>query len=274
MNDTIAPNTLSAHMQVLDTEATRIGLLYREGRSSMAASVKCLIEAGRRLAAKKESLPHGGWLPWLEENECELGFGERTARMLMRSANRKLASDIAPEQAVAINRQIWGHNVRGTQGTGDNEWYTPLKYIDLARKVLGDIDLDPASTEEAQKNVQAGKFYTAAEDGLTKEWYGRVFLNPPYAQPFIAQFVEKLMAERRAGRVEAAIMLTHNYTDTAWFRQAAEAADAICFTQGRVKFVDADGQECAPTQGQAFFYFGNNVGAFKDTFADIGWFAK
>lgn len=28
--------------------------------------------------------------------------------------------------AVAPNRQLWGHDkVRGTQGTGDNQWFTP-----------------------------------------------------------------------------------------------------------------------------------------------------
>ena len=75
----------------------------------------------------------------------------------------------------------------------------------------------------------------------------------PYAQPLIAQFVSKMCAERKAGRVTAAIMLTHNYTDTAWFQGAMTAADAICFTRGRVKFYELDGEIAAPTQGQAFF---------------------
>jgi hypothetical protein len=53
-------------------------------------------------------------------------------------------------------------NVRGTQGTGENEWFTPEKYIELARSVLGEIDLDPASCEAAQKTVRA------------KKWFGRL----------------------------------------------------------------------------------------------------
>jgi hypothetical protein len=36
------------------------------------------------------------------------------------------------------------------QGSGENEWYTPIEYIEKARKVLGRIDLDPATSNDAQ----------------------------------------------------------------------------------------------------------------------------
>jgi len=161
-------------------------------------------------------------------------------------------------------------HVRGTFGTGENEWYTPSEFAELARQVLGAIDLDPASSEQANATVCAGTFFTEADNGLAQPWHGRIWLNPPYAQPAIAQFAEKMCVEREAGNVLAAIVLTHNYTDTAWFQALARSADAICFTRGRVRFVSPSGELAAPTQGQAFFYFGHDVERFAEVFDDVG----
>jgi ParB family chromosome partitioning protein len=160
--------------------------------------------------------------------------------------------------------------LRGTQGTGENEWYTPVEWLDRARAVLGGFDLDPASSAQAQRIVKAERYYTADDDGLQHEWTGRVWMNPPYAQPAIDQFAEKLAREIEAGRVIAAIALTHNYTDTRWFHRLASVATAICFPEGRIRFVAPDGSLAAPTQGQALFYFGDDGAAFRSAFADCG----
>ena len=109
-----------------------------------------------------------------------------------------------------------------------------------------------------------------AEDGLAQDWIGRVWLNPPYAQPWISRFIDKLVSEISASRATEAIALTHNYTDTAWFHQAASAASAICFTKGRIGFLSPEGKKAAPTQGQAFFYFGTNVAGFAERFSQHG----
>lgn len=187
--------------------------------------------------------------------------GEEVVETAIQSA---LAEGRAPTKA-----DIQKH-VRGTFGTGDNQWFTPAEHIERARKVLGKFDLDPASHDLAQKTVQAKSYFTEADDGLKQNWKGRIWLNPPYAQPFIEQFIDKLIAEIEAERVTDAIALTHNYTDTAWFQKAAHAASAICFTRGRVRFVAPDGTLAAPTQGQAFFYFGKDVDGFAREFAPIG----
>jgi ParB family chromosome partitioning protein len=161
-------------------------------------------------------------------------------------------------------------NVRGTTGTGENEWYTPAEFIEMARRTMGAIDLDPASSATAQKVVQAERFFSQADNGLEQEWAGRVWLNPPYAQPAIAQFADKMVREWASGRLAAAVMLTHNYTDTAWFQQLAHAATAICFTRGRVRFISPDGELASPTQGQAFFYFGADLDLFQSEFIEAG----
>ena len=109
----------------------------------------------------------------------------------------------------------------------------------------------PHSSEIAQRTVRATAHFTTDDDGLTKEWRGRVWLNPPYAQPDIADFVAKVITEYRACRITEAIMLTHNFTCTRWFHKALRSAQAFCLTLGRVKFVDPSGNIASPTKGSA-----------------------
>lgn len=63
------------------------------------------------------------------------------------------------------------------------EHYTPKEIVEASREVLGCIDLDPASSELAQRTVKAkcwyGKDSPHGWDGLRHQWYGNVFLNPP-----------------------------------------------------------------------------------------------
>jgi phage N-6-adenine-methyltransferase len=258
-------------ISIVDRDAIAIGDLYRRARSSVVDSVRYLIDAGHRLIAKKDNMNHGEWYPWLATNADALGFDSpSTATRLMKTAKSCASARFDEAEAIRLNRIAWGHNVRGAGGTGENEWFTPKEYLDLARIVLGGIDLDPASSKQAQKIVKAERFYTKADSGLDHQWKGRVWLNPPYAQPLIADFVAKMMTERRAKRVTAGIMLTHNYTDTSWFHEAAGCANAICFTRGRVKFYEPDGEIAAPTQGQAFFYFGSSTIKFNRHFKEIG----
>jgi len=171
-------------------------------------------------------------------------------------------------------RKPESHGFR-TSFTGNNEWYTPKQYVDAARRVMGGIDLDPASSELAQRVVMANAYYTKEDDGLAKPWHGRVWLNPPYSQPAIADFIEKAACELRNGNVSECIILTHNYTDTAWFHLAASISSRMCFTRGRIKFVDPEGNvAAAPTQGSTFFYFGNdNGGSFEEAFNEFGFIA-
>ena len=157
-----------------------------------------------------------------------------------------------------------------TSFTGNNEWYTPEKYVELARSVLGSIDTDPASNDFAQKTVRAGTYYTQKSNGLDKPWHGKVWMNPPYSQPEIVYFIDKIVEEYQSGRTKEAIVLTHNSTDTAWFNTLSKNCSAICFTTGRVRFVSPEGEFAAPAMGQAFTYFGDYVDHFKSIFSEIG----
>ena len=254
--------------RIWEAAADVINKEHRLARESAENAVDHAIRCGQLLFEKKKTVPHGEWMSWIDNN-CE--FSERQARRYMFAAKRTLASNLTYEEKLALGRDIWGHTNHRAQGTGENEWYTPKEYVEAARKVLGSIDLDPASSNIAQKIVNAKKYFTIDNNGLDQSWIAEtLYLNPPYSQPAIWDFIDKLVTELVDGNVDRAILLTHNYTDTAWFHRAEELASAICFTRGRIKFVDTDDNECAPTQGQAFFYFGEEPSKFSEHFLGYG----
>lgn len=157
--------------------------------------------------------------------------------------------------------------------SGENEWYTPPHFTEAARLVMGGIDLDPASCAKANETVRAYHYFDAQVDGLKQFWSGRVYMNPPYAQPFIQQFCEKLVWHVGEGEVEQAIVLVNNATETGWFQHLLTRATAVAFPKGRIKYLDQAGAaSLTPLQGQAFVYFGPQEGGhqFVKTFGEFG----
>jgi phage N-6-adenine-methyltransferase len=153
--------------------------------------------------------------------------------------------------------------------SGDNEWYTPREYVDAAFEVMGRIDLDPASSATANEVVDATVFYTLEDDGLIKEWQGRVWMNPPYAGELIGKFATKLCQHFNTGEVTEAIVLVNNATETRWFQEMASVASAMCIPKGRVRFWHPR-KEAVPLQGQAVLYLGPNLSRFKSAFSSFG----
>ena len=171
-------------------------------------------------------------------------------------------------------------------------WYTPQIYIDAAREVMGDIDLDPATDERVQKRIKAKKYYTVHSNGLIHNWRGRVWLNSPY-EPKLLEFAKKALDEYKSGRVTEMIFLTHTEaTYSSWFQKLGEASTVICFHKNRIKWIgdhtaymqkdnekpkevhindenltfDAD----YSIHGSVFFYFGKNPMKFCKIFRKWG----
>lgn len=153
--------------------------------------------------------------------------------------------------------------------SGNNEWYSPTEVVEAARRVLGGFDLDPASSEIANQRVRAAKVFTAFDNGLLQRWpIGRIWMNPPYAQPLIGQFSARFAEEVRRG--SSGIVLVNNATETQWFQTLASVASAICLPASRIRFVDPDGMRGAPLQGQAIIYAGQDASRFIDEFRSFG----
>ena len=155
--------------------------------------------------------------------------------------------------------------------SGENEWYTPPEYIEAARRVMGSIDTDPASSDEANEIIKAKKYYTSKDDGLSQTWVGNIWMNTPYAQPLVAQISESLASKYETREVKQACVLVNNATETEWFQKMMNLCDAVCFLKGRVKFIDKNGESTgAPLQGQAIVYLGKNKKAFAAEFGTMG----
>lgn len=198
----------------------------------------------------------------VKSGEMSIPKAKKTIEGERASANRILDHKISP-----VAQQPPPHV---SHNSGDNEWYTPQEYIGAARSVLGEFDLDPASSLEANKVVGAAKFYTSEDNGLTLPWQGRVWMNPPYAASLISPFCNKLASSFNEGEVTEACVLVNNATETGWFHTLAEVASAICFPRGRVRFWHPNKSSAVPLQGQAVIYMGDKVDEFVRAFSSFG----
>lgn len=154
------------------------------------------------------------------------------------------------------------------------EWYTPSEVLESARAVLGNFDLDPASCEEAQENVNADRFYSEQDDGLSQEWHGKVWLNPPYSKTNGKSnqdiWSQRLIAEYRAGNVSEAILLVKAALGYKWFEELFREWP-VCFLRERLSFIKEDGDDDGQSkQGTAIFYLGNNFQKFAREFVELG----
>jgi DNA (cytosine-5)-methyltransferase 1 len=120
--------------------------------------------------------------------------------------------------------------------TRTDEWPTPQWLVDQLADEFGPFDLDPAA---APGNAKAPAFYTMTDDGLAREWRGRVWLNPPYGRN-IGAWTQKAAAEAREARASIVVALVPASVDAAWFRQAAADAALVRFWPGRIHSGDGD----------------------------------
>ena len=111
-----------------------------------------------------------------------------------------------------------------------DEYYTPKEIIEA----LGRFDLDPATPVNPRWRT-ADVMYTKEDDGLSKEWFGRVFLNPPYSRPLIEHFMQKMAAHGNG------IALVVPKLGTKMFRDVVfPSCTAMYILSERIKFYDVN----------------------------------
>lgn len=139
-----------------------------------------------------------------------------------------------------------------TNGQSD-EWYTPPWVF----KALGvTFDLDPCCPHPNEW-VPAKHYLTKDDDGLTANWHGSVWLNPPFGgRNAIRPWLEKL-AEHGNG-----IAIVPNRTGTDWWQDAAARSSGLLFVRGKIKFLRPDGTEGgSPGYGNVLMSYGLRMAA-------------
>jgi hypothetical protein len=145
------------------------------------------------------------------------------------------------------------------------EWNTPSEIIERVLALFGGrIDLDPCSNSATKPSVPVAKHLTPKEDGLSRVWMGRVYMNPPYGQE-IGRWVEHLCKHYEAKAVSEAIALFPSRTDTEWFERLREYPR--CFLRGRLRF---SGHENTAPFPSMVVYLGNRASRFARIFGPLG----
>lgn len=123
-----------------------------------------------------------------------------------------------------------------TVGTSQTH-LTPL----CITQALGKFDLDPCACPEPRPYEHADVNWTT--HGLSGNWFGRVWCNPPFDRYEVGAWVKKMAAHK------SGILLLHTRTETGWFRPIWQHAKAILFLAQRLKFYTQDGIEQKANSG-------------------------
>lgn len=140
------------------------------------------------------------------------------------------------------------------------EWYTPKSLFDALGATF---DLDPAGAPAGHAPwVPARRIRTAIADGLSIEWEGHVWLNPPYG-PAAVPFIDRMIVHGDG------LLLLPSRTETVAYQRALGSADAVCFLRDRLWFVRNDGVTGRSSFGSTLFALGEWAVARLRT-ADLG----
>ena len=163
-----------------------------------------------------------------------------------------------------------------------SSWYSPEYIVEPGRKVLGEIDLDPATSDRANQTIRAHEWFTEAHDGLALPWAGRVWLNPP-SPP--GPWWERLVEEHLAGRVTSAIFIVYAIGTLQNMQGQTPGAPfnkwPICIPKKRIAYGKAtdqlglDGHPVvepmkAPTHASAIIGLGVDVDLFREAYSHVG----
>ena len=135
----------------------------------------------------------------------------------------------------------------------NDELYTPKIIFDL----LGlEFDLDVASGLNDNIVVPARSRYTIEHDALIQDWYGRVWMNPPFSKP--SPWAHKWLDH---GNGVALLPLSGN---SQWWRMLWQSNASVVMIKPNTGFINTEGEEKKIMYGISLWAIGDeSVDALK-----------
>lgn len=119
------------------------------------------------------------------------------------------------------------------------EWETPPELFEQLAQEFG-FELDVCATAD---NAKCDRFFDKAADGLSQEWTGVCWMNPPYGDA-IGDWMSKAHASADEGAT--VVCLVPARTDTNWWWDHARFGE-VRFLRGRLRFVGAESSAPFPS---------------------------
>lgn len=165
-----------------------------------------------------------------------------------RQSNQRSNKDRGQTDLGYVEKRLRKTNVKPTVSTDD--WYTPRWIIDK----LGPFDCDPCAPPMDVRPFDIAPIsWTKEDDGLSKEWRGTVWMNPPYSRVLLRQF-----CERMAQHGDGIALLVNRQDNLLWQEVIFPTASSMIFMRHRVKFLRPDGTAGTPFFGSCLVAWGHD----------------
>lgn len=175
-----------------------------------------------------------------------------------------------------FKKWLKGNDKKALFTSNKEEWWSPSKVMSLVYRFFGHegIDIDPCSnsSDPSEANISARTHFSKADDGLSLEWNGTVYMNPPYGRE-VSKWVNKAISEfDKYGK--DIVMLLPNRSETKWFKPLKRHMQ--CLIDGRLTFIDGETNEDAeanapfPSVVVILTNSDDSRADFREIFSEIG----
>jgi hypothetical protein len=196
-----------------------------------------------------------------QENEFKGGEIQSTTTELLASPPKPFPSPCESDTCPILKTTT----LQVMTSSKSDEHNTPAFLAIAARSVMGGIDLDPMSNPIANETISAHRIFTKQDDGLTKRWLGRVWLNPPFSLADHA--VPKLIASYESGDVFEAVLLLKSAVETKRYQLLYDYP--FVELNKRINY-SAPGNKAGAPFATVLFYFGSNFTRWREVMSVYG----